>query len=639
MAAKNLMNCQQLKALPLSLMQEWVLELWADGRWMGVDPTDASDGRIWVAADRPEWRIEVEESREEGGMRLRRISLSSHSDGLGGTARLEGLRVRAVFHPFGPTDGVLVTVPMARFLPRRSWTEVARRAKEIPVDKEGNEFEDLGVAPDCGLGHVVFFHNAGPRTVQVFPLPESSSVRARVYGDTGRVCVEHHFEVDLLVEPGSSHTLGTWCLYDEPVEIESGMRLAARDHALAAGYEPPADRPAWAIDACILEVDLAECAGAAALAADLPRLQEMGFDTVYLMPWHKGKWSGYGTVDYWDMDPAKGTHEDLKRLCAAAHARGMRVLFDLLVNIVTEESPYLHSHPDWFYRDAMGQPVRHKTWPGYCLDPASPGFRDFLRDYCRRCVGELGADGFRVDAVAYRGGNWNPLPGLQPRDHAHAVFSLLGEIRADIRRLNPQAILMAECFGPAQVPVSDLVCYQWVGWLDWCLSRLLDGRLTGRDFQHLVADHYLSMPPGTWLTAYTHTHDTVAFEGRELDGDAVSAAFHSLALVSPGLMTFAGGWGMRARPAGEEERQHRRLSALRRQLGGVAADQLDFSSEGPECLFQAARPSRLGPIRVISNFTPHPQPMPGRGRMLYSRLGSLDSVLQPWDTVVQLEGS
>ncbi len=57
---------------------------------------------------------------------------------------------------------------------------------------------------------------------------------------------------------------------------------------------------------------------------------------------------GYWPVDPREVDPRLGSPDDLRALVAAAHARGIRVLMDLVVNHVYEDHTYVADHPDWF---------------------------------------------------------------------------------------------------------------------------------------------------------------------------------------------------------------------------------------------------------------------------------------------------
>ncbi len=89
---------------------------------------------------------------------------------------------------------------------------------------------------------------------------------------------------------------------------------------------------------------------------------------------------GYWILDYENADPHLGTNQELKALVDAAHARGMKVFFDLVVNhtadvIVYEggESRY-RSKAEYPYRDAAGHVFDDRDYVGGTtfppLDPA-----------------------------------------------------------------------------------------------------------------------------------------------------------------------------------------------------------------------------------------------------------------------------
>jgi hypothetical protein len=523
-----------------------------------------------------------------------------------------------------------VSVPMARVLPAQPAAALLTCPRLFPPDDAtvDGQFAVALTAPDCLSGTIHLAEDdAG---VAATPAPLDCPVQLYLYGEDEALIIEHEFQREAWARPGETLLLARQVLH----------RLSATDaHPLAvtgayladAGCAPPPDRAAWAREAIVWEVEPFSLGGWAGITAQLDHIRALGFNTLYLMPWHQGS---YGTIDYLQMDERLGDFAGLRALCDAAHARGLRVLFDLLVNIAVPESPYLQAHPDWFYHDADGQVLTHPLWGGACLDPASPGFRAFLTDYAVRCCTDWGADGFRVDAVSYRGGAWHASLGLQPYAHSHAVFTLLHEIRAALRRVHPDAVLMSETFGPMQAPWSDLVCGHWIIGMDWLQQGLLGGTIDGATLQRLLADHFAVLPPQTWLALYTHTHDTLAFTKRDEHGPALDALFSHLALVGAGVMAFGGGWGMPRRPQPAEEADYQRLFACKTALGGVAVGEVDFPPTDTPALCVAVRPSARGLVRVVTNFSALPHPLPA-GQVLYSRLGSGNGVIAGWDTAVQ----
>ena len=67
--------------------------------------------------------------------------------------------------------------------------------------------------------------------------------------------------------------------------------------------------------------------------------QENGFSTYH----------GYATTNYYRVDPRFGSNEDYKKLCDEAHAKGLKVVMDMIFNHSGFEHPWTHDMPskDW----------------------------------------------------------------------------------------------------------------------------------------------------------------------------------------------------------------------------------------------------------------------------------------------------
>jgi oligo-1,6-glucosidase len=107
--------------------------------------------------------------------------------------------------------------------------------------------------------------------------------------------------------------------------------------------------------------------------AHLDHLQHLGVDVVWMSPVYRSPMddNGYDISDYTDIDPLFGTLADLDELIAALHARGMRLVMDLVVNHTSDEHP-------WFTesRSSRDNPKRDWYWwrdarPG--TTPGTPG--------------------------------------------------------------------------------------------------------------------------------------------------------------------------------------------------------------------------------------------------------------------------
>ena len=98
----------------------------------------------------------------------------------------------------------------------------------------------------------------------------------------------------------------------------------------------------------------------------LDYLTELGVDVVWLSPVYASPMddNGYDISDYHDVDPMFGTLEDLDRLIAGLHERGIKIVIDLVVNHTSDE----HA---WFI-ESRDPASPKRDW--YWWRPPRPGF-------------------------------------------------------------------------------------------------------------------------------------------------------------------------------------------------------------------------------------------------------------------------
>lgn len=115
---------------------------------------------------------------------------------------------------------------------------------------------------------------------------------------------------------------------------------------------------------------------------------------------------GYFPKSLTDPEEHFGTMDELKAVVTAAHARGMRVLVDLVANHVHDQHPLYGAHKDWFYPYFQcgfeEKPIECWFQPylpdiDYTQDDAVETFTDMAVWWVR----EADLDGFRVDAVKH----------------------------------------------------------------------------------------------------------------------------------------------------------------------------------------------------------------------------------------------
>ena len=136
----------------------------------------------------------------------------------------------------------------------------------------------------------------------------------------------------------------------------------------------------------------------------LDYIQGLGTTAIWLTPSFKNKpvqgapgqesagYHGYWITDFTQIDPHLGTNGDMKALIDAAHAKGMKVFFDIITNhtadvIDYEEKQYTYRSKEAYpYEDAAGQEFDDRElvgkpaseWPE--LDLGSFPYTPFLHD-------------------------------------------------------------------------------------------------------------------------------------------------------------------------------------------------------------------------------------------------------------------
>ncbi|THH10431.1 hypothetical protein EW145_g1337 [Phellinidium pouzarii] len=95
----------------------------------------------------------------------------------------------------------------------------------------------------------------------------------------------------------------------------------------------------------------------------LDYLKDLGIDVVWLSPIYKSpqKDMGYDISDYRDIDPRYGTLDDWDRLAKGLHARGLKLMMDLVVNHTSDQH-------DWFKKSRSSKADPKRDW--YIWRPA-----------------------------------------------------------------------------------------------------------------------------------------------------------------------------------------------------------------------------------------------------------------------------
>ncbi|HYG19032.1 MAG TPA: maltose alpha-D-glucosyltransferase [Ohtaekwangia sp.] len=211
------------------------------------------------------------------------------------------------------------------------------------------------------------------------------------------------------------------------------------------------------------------------LMEKLDYLQDLGVTAVWLLPFYPSplKDDGYDIADYYTINPSYGDIEEFKLLLKEAHARGMKIITELVINHTSDQHPWFQRarispkgspHREYYvwtdnpnqYKDVriIFQDFEASNWT---WDPVAKQYywhRFFHHqpdlNYDNLMVQEevfriidfwcrLGVDGFRLDAVPYlferEGTNGENLP---------ETHTFLKKLRRYVDDNFPGTLLLAE---------------------------------------------------------------------------------------------------------------------------------------------------------------------------------------------------
>lgn len=170
------------------------------------------------------------------------------------------------------------------------------------------------------------------------------------------------------------------------------------------------DNKDWIYSTNIYEVNLrqyTEEGSFRAFARHLPRLRDMGVETLWFMPITpislkemKGTMgSYYACSDYTSVNPEFGTLDDFRDLVKQAHAQGFRVIIDWVANHTGWDHTWTKQHPDWYERDeTTGEFKRASGMDDIIeLDFNNAELRRAMIEAMKFWVTECDIDGFRCD--------------------------------------------------------------------------------------------------------------------------------------------------------------------------------------------------------------------------------------------------
>jgi glycosidase len=277
--------------------------------------------------------------------------------------------------------------------------------------------------------------------------------------------------------------------------------------------------PEWVRDAVLYEVFPRAFSPEGTLAGVTKRLdhvRDLGATVVWLMPIQpigaekrKGTYgSPYSIRDYEAVNPDYGTAEDVRMLVREAHARGLRVILDVVANHTSWDSALMQT-PELYVRDAQGrvQPPSADWSDVAKLDYANPRTRSYVTGMMARWLREYGFDGFRCDVA-----------GLVPTDFWE-------QTRPALERERPDLFLLAEWSAPDLMTRAFDADYGWP--FHAALTRVVSTGAPASGIRRTWEEEQRDFPRGSLHVRFSDNHD----ERRAIARFGEPAALAAAALV------------------------------------------------------------------------------------------------------------
>ena len=298
------------------------------------------------------------------------------------------------------------------------------------------------------------------------------------------------------------------------------------------------DFPAWGSEPDIVKPLGGNFAG---MRSHLDHLSALGVNALYLCPiFHSNTCHRYNTYDYFSIDPRLGTLEDFRAFLDDCHSRGIRVVLDAVFNHTCDTFPK--------FRDVMARGKDSEYYGWYFinqypfevdgnysyerfaferhmpkLNTENPDVRDYLLRVARYWT-EMGIDGWRLDVA-------NEID-----------LSFWRAFRAEVKKINPQALILGEVWGDAQPYLAGdmfdtVMNYPFASLCRACfLEKKMDGARFRREIDRILT-HYPA-PMTRCMYNLLGSHDTarwLTLANDQFEPAALSAAFQFLFVGMPAI--------------------------------------------------------------------------------------------------------
>ena len=197
---------------------------------------------------------------------------------------------------------------------------------------------------------------------------------------------------------------------------------------------------------------------------------DLGITAIWLMPiMESPSYHGYDVSDYRTIEQDYGSNDDFKNFMTAAHARGIKVIVDYVMNHTSSQHPWFQASSDalsvkrdWYvwqnpapnikgpWNQTVWYPKNNSNYYAIFwsempdLNYNSTAVKDEMFDVARFWMEDMHVDGFRLDAVKYIFESGNTLEDVPQ------TLAFWKEFRSFYKSVNANAFAVGEAWTSTQ---------------------------------------------------------------------------------------------------------------------------------------------------------------------------------------------
>ena len=191
----------------------------------------------------------------------------------------------------------------------------------------------------------------------------------------------------------------------------------------------------------------------------LDYIQELGFTTIWLNPILEnnqpgGSYHGYAITDYYHVDPRFGTNEEYVELIDKAHAKGMKVVMDMIFNHSGSSHWWMKDMPshDWLNNPDEYVQTTHFKWT--LMDVHAPqSEKDILvNGWFTRGMPDLNQRNRHLARYLIQNSIWwieyARIDGIRQDTHPYADYDFMTEWCEEVEEQYPDFNIVGEAWYP-----------------------------------------------------------------------------------------------------------------------------------------------------------------------------------------------